>query len=425
MPEDLPPSGPGSDDARGASDPEEGPQGLTRSELRRQAGHGRGGRSKWYWLAGVALVLVAALVVVALVTHRKAAAAKAPPTTTKVATVPAALCPLTGAPAPGSTVPARPALAVKVGNLTGDRPSAGLNQADVVFEEPVEGAITRLVAVYQCRSASLVGDLRSARQPDPGILSQLSNPVFAHAGGINPVLSLLASSPLIDRNVLSGNGSTIIHPSGRYAPYSTFSTTSALWALAPGDAAPPAPIFQYSAGLPAGAAPGSGTGVHIPFSPSSDVTWQWSVPSGAYLRSYSGVPDRLLDGTQTAAANVVVLTVQTSIGSWVENDQGGREVVVTATVSGPLLVLRGGAAIPGTWSRASLTQPATLTGPTGAPITLQPGNTWVELVPAGIAVTPTAAPAPATTSRGATGAPGTGSTNSTASAGKTASTAKG
>ena len=144
-------------------------------------------RTRWYVLAGVAVVLIG--VVAAYVATRgdndattKAAAA--------VTTVPAAkggpTCPLTGAPAPGGVVPARPALGVKIGNYPGDRPSAGLNQADIVFEEPVEGAITRLLAVFQCTGASLVGDLRSAREPDIGILSQLSNPLFVHAGGIDP-----------------------------------------------------------------------------------------------------------------------------------------------------------------------------------------------------------------------------------------------
>ncbi len=357
--------------------------------------------------------MVVAAVAVGLATHlRKAAAAKSVPPITTTAPVPVALCPLTGTPAPGGAVPARPALAVKIGNLTGDRPSAGLNQADIVFEEPVEGAITRLVAIFQCRGPSLVGDLRSARQPDAGILAQLSDPIFAHAGGIAPVLNLLSSSPLIDRNVLSGSGSTIIHPSGRYAPYSTFANTAALWALDPTDVTPPAPIFPFATAPPAGTVAGSGVSVHIPFSPSSDVTWQWSAPTSTYLRSYSGAPDRLLDGTQTAATNVVVMTVQTEIGSWVENDEGGREVVVTATGSGPLLVLRDGAAIAGTWSRSTLTQPASLTGPGGVPITLQPGNTWVELVPAGIPVTPTAAPAPAPAS--STAAPGGRSTPTTA-----------
>ena len=66
------------------------------------------------------------------------------------------------------------------------------------------------------------------------------------------------------------------------------------------------------------------------------MTWQWSAPAGTYLRFYSGEPDKLLDGTQTAATNVVIMTVQTATGSWVENNEGGHEVDVTATGTGPL-----------------------------------------------------------------------------------------
>jgi hypothetical protein len=140
--------------------------------------------------------------------------------------------------------------------------------------------------------------------------------------------------------------------------------------------------------------------VQIPFSPSSDVTWQWSAPVAKYLRSYSGQPDKLLDGTQTAATNVVIMSVQTYTGAWLENDVGGHEVEVTATGSGPLLVMRNGVAISGTWTRPNVNQSAALATSSGAPITLQPGNTWVELVPDGITVTPSAAPpstAPAST----------------------------
>ncbi len=377
---------------------------LTRKEIREQADAAgkKASRTWWYVLAGAAVVLIAAAIGVALTgrTTKTAAPKIVAPTTTTTTAVPAPPCPLTGAAAPGGTVPARPALGVKIGNYPDDRPSAGLNQADVVFEEPVEGAITRLVAVFQCQGAALVGDLRSARQPDAGILSQLSDPIFVHAGGIQPVINLLGGSPLIDKNLYSGdNGSAIIYRSGRMAPYSTFVNTSSLWALDPSDTTPPAPIFTYSTTLPVGSVEGSGVGAHIPFSSSSDVTWQWSPSTGKYLRFYGLTPDKLLDGSQTAASNVVIMTVSTDYGSWVENSQGGHEVDVTALGYGPLVVLRNGAAITGTWSRAALTQPATLTASNGAPITLQPGNTWKELVPAGITVTPFAAPvaAPPTT----------------------------
>jgi Protein of unknown function (DUF3048) N-terminal domain/Protein of unknown function (DUF3048) C-terminal domain len=313
--------------------------------------------------------------------------------TTSTPSVSGPICPLTGTPAPGGAVPARPALAIKVGNYSGDRPSEGLNQTDIVFEEPVEGAITRLVAVFHCQAPTLVGDVRSAREPDVGILSQLSNPIFAHAGGIQPVLALLAQAPITDENVLGDASSTTVHPSGRFAPYATFVKPQALWALHPSDNTPPAPLFDYATGLPHSAVPGSGSAVHIPFSSSSDVTWRWDPSSGRYLRSYSGEPDTLVDGTQTASVNVVVMTVRTSTGPWVESSGGAREVEVAATGSGPLVVLEGGAAVTGSWNRSSLTQPATLTGADGTSITLHPGNTWVELVPDGIAVTTTAAPA--------------------------------
>jgi hypothetical protein len=401
MPDDAPPSGTGPDDAAGPppdpatdgpADGQAAPAVLSRQELRRQARQSGPSRSWWYVLGGVAVVLVGVVVALLLTGSTKRAVAK-PVVTTTVAPVAGPTCPLTGAPAPGGRVPARPALGIKIGNYPGDRPSAGLNQADLVFEEPVEGAITRLLAVFQCRGAALVGDLRSAREPDAGILSQLSDPMFVHAGGIDPVIALLAASPLQDDNLYSGSrGSAIIQQPGRVAPYSTFVSTASLWAFNPSDTTPPAPIFHYSVALPRGAVAGSGASVHIPFSSSSDVTWQWN-PTVGYLRSYSGTPDRLLDGSQTTAANVVVMTVPTDFGPWVENSEGGHEVDVTATGSGPLVVMRDGTAITGTWTRSTLTQPAVLTSSAGVPITLQPGNTWVELVPQGIPVTPSASSA--------------------------------
>ena len=121
------------------------------------------------------------------------------------------------------------------------------------------------------------------------------------------------------------------------------------------------------------------------------MTWTWNAATHTYLRSYSGVPDKLVDGAQTATTNVVVLTVPTFTGPWLENNEGGYEVEVTATGTGPAVVLRDGVAITGTWSRSSLTQPATLKAANGTPITLAPGNTWEELAPVGVPVTPAAA----------------------------------
>jgi hypothetical protein len=57
-------------------------------------------------------------------------------------------CPLTGRLAPRGQVPSRSVLAVKVENLPEARPQSGLDRADIIYEEPVEGGITRFIALF-------------------------------------------------------------------------------------------------------------------------------------------------------------------------------------------------------------------------------------------------------------------------------------
>ncbi|MEI6591243.1 MAG: DUF3048 domain-containing protein, partial [Actinomycetes bacterium] len=51
----------------------------------------------------------------------------------------------------------------KIDNIADARPQAGLNQADVVFDEMVEGGLTRLLAVWHSRIPELLGPVRSVR----------------------------------------------------------------------------------------------------------------------------------------------------------------------------------------------------------------------------------------------------------------------
>ncbi len=316
-------------------------------------------------------------------------------TTTTTTAAPKPVCPLTGvAPTTGS-VPQRPAVAVKVDNYVDARPQSGLDKTDLVFEEPVEGGITRYVAVFQCQDAAQVGPIRSARQIDIGILGQLGNPGLAHVGGINPVLNNITAAGIPNLD-LGNYGQVITHLPGRYAPYNTYTSTGQLYGIAPKSTTPPKPIYSYSQSPRAGAT--AINSVHIPFSGNSDVTWNWSAPQNAFLRFYNGTqPDNNADGVQNSAANVIVQTVNVTYGPWLENSEGGLEVqAVLSGTSGPATVFRNGVEIPGTWSRASNSSPTVFTGTNGKPISMAPGRTWIELVPASITVTPTI-PASATT----------------------------
>jgi Protein of unknown function (DUF3048) C-terminal domain len=61
---------------------------------------------------------------------------------------------------------------------------------------------------------------------------------------------------------------------------------------------------------------------------------------------------------------------------------------------GDVVVFTGGKVIRGRWNRPAKEQPAQYVDAAGKPIKLQPGRTWVELLPIGAAVDVTA-PAPA------------------------------
>lgn len=70
---------------------------------------------------------------------------------------------------------------------------------------------------------------------------------------------------------------------------------------------------------------------------------------------------------------------------YVEDATGAHEWNVTVTGSGRVSVYRDGGVIDGTWERPALGDRTRFVQPGGLPITLAPGLTWVELVPAGVA----------------------------------------
>ena len=310
---------------------------------------GRRPRARWLGLVGVVGALVLAGCSSPAAKKAAVATTTAAPTTSTATPV---TCPLTGEPAPGNVVPARPALAVKVDNYVAARPQTGLDKADMIFEEPVEGGITRFVAIFQCQNAPLVGPVRSARNIDIGILTQFGAPLLVHVGGIDPVIANIDASPLINMD-LGNYGQIIQTVPGRVAPYATYTSTAAVWALKAGDTTAPAPVFTFSSTVPGGGTPVAS--VAIPFSSNSNVVWQYDAATKQFLRFYGTSPDMLSTGVQNAAANVVVQTVNVTYGPWLENEEGGLEVQAQLyDNSGPMELFRDGVGITGTWQRAGL-----------------------------------------------------------------------
>jgi hypothetical protein len=303
------------------------------------------------------------------------------------------VCPLTGREGPGGKAPQRPALAVKIGNDPASRPQSGLKQADIVYEEMAEGGITRYMAVYQCQSAPVIGPVRSVRWDDWNILQQYGQPILAYSGGIAPWTAEVASLPWI----YDANGSieptakayyrynSTALPASQGAPYNYYTSTSALWGLFPAAKSSPPVVFQFSTKVPAGAV--QAASASIPFSSASPVVWQWSQADRQWLRFYDTRPDVDPAGYQLRATNVVIQVVQTKPGPYNESGPNSRDVESITTGTGTAYVLRHGVMLKGTWSRRTGLNITRFSSPKGKPITLEPGTTWVELVPDSVAVT--------------------------------------
>ena len=182
-------------------------------------------------VAGATALVTVGGIALALTGHAPAVIQKAVDTVTgddHTSTPPPPTCPLTGKPAPGGRVPRRPVLAVKVENTPDAYPLAGLQTADVVYEELVEGGITRFMALYQCKDAKKVGPVRSARTTDPKVLVQYDpHAVIAYSGGQLAVVHAVERSGLVSFDEDSG-GDAFWRDSARYEPHNLFVNTAKL-----------------------------------------------------------------------------------------------------------------------------------------------------------------------------------------------------
>ncbi|HWD24066.1 MAG TPA: DUF3048 domain-containing protein [Acidimicrobiales bacterium] len=310
-----------------------------------------------------------------------------PPTTTTTVpglSVPFGYCPLTDVKAPTS-VPNRPALAVKVGNEpNGARPQSGLNEADIVFDTPAEGFIMRYVMVFQCENAGAIGPDRSVRWVDWHILRQFQHPVIAYAGGIGYNLNIVAGLKWASADNLLGNaGGAGIRTTNRTPPDNLYTSTSALYALSPAfnkEWGAPNPIFSYSASPSSASTPLAS--MRINFSYDTDAIWTWNKGLGKWVHSYSDGPDiDTLTGRPVVTDNVVVLVTKYRIGPYAEHIGGSGDFQSETLGTGSGYILRDGTMEKVTWARRFVTEPWTFTGPDHKVVSLAPGKTFVEIVP--------------------------------------------
>jgi Protein of unknown function (DUF3048) N-terminal domain/Protein of unknown function (DUF3048) C-terminal domain len=336
-------------------------------------------------VAIAAAVLLAAAATLAMVVGRNGGdEAESPPPSPRD-TPPPLVLPLLGTP---GSAPRRAALAVKIDDTERGRPQSGLAEADVVFEEVVEGGLTRLLAVYQSQDPETVGPVRSARSTDLSILAELGRPLFAWSGANATFAAAVRAADIIDVGA-GAAPEAYRRADDRPAPYNLYAAPGLLRQAAADDPAatsPPGPLFSYrEAGVPL-SGPGAETALGFRTTGAgtlaTEIAWSWDAGGEEWVRDQDGATHVDSAGAQVGATNVIVRFTP-YVDSGVRDSVGAVVPEAAAVGEGDAWLLSAGRAQPGRWHKPSADTVTTYTDTAGGPLRLAPGTTWVEVLPPG------------------------------------------
>ena len=294
------------------------------------------------------------------------------PTPSPSPTKPPLLSPLTGK----RVAKLLPVIAVKVDNAVLARPQWGLDQADVVYEEAVEGRTTRFIAMYSSQPAPEIGPVRSVRESDVELLRMYGKVAFAFSGGNRGVLAGVRASGAVyevSRNNLPG---AYENRGRRRDAYNYVTSSDKVLRYAPSAAIAKDVGFRFGA-LPKGGKPGKE--LAFTWSRYARTGWIWNPAKKVYMRYMDGRPAMLRNAKQQSAATVIIqyCSVRNSRYSDVS---GAPSPYTTTTGSGKVVVLRDGKAFTGTWKRTGHGATRFLDAK-GKDIKLKAGPVWVMLAP--------------------------------------------
>jgi hypothetical protein len=324
-------------------------------------------------LGGLALVILGAGTAAGLVASSSGTATPVPssPSPSPAATTPGATAlrsPFTGEP----VTKLGPVLAVKIDNIVYARPQTGLRSADIVYVLPVEGGLSRFMAVFSSHIPPVIGPVRSAREDDLELLAQFGKPAFAYSGAAPHLLPFIHRAPIVD--LYAGTASGYYRSSSRVAPYNLYASGRALVHQAAGASDAKDIGFRF------GPLPGGGrvTSSYSASYSAASYDFRWSRSAGRWLVWIDGTPALATEGGQLGGATVIVQYTVVKTSRFLE--YGSRPPFAESTGSGRAVVLRDGRAFDVHWSRPNKNDGTTYTLPSGQRMTFAPGQVWVMLI---------------------------------------------
>ena len=306
---------------------------------------------------------------------------------------------LTGLPGPDDAQ-IQPIVVVKIENDPIVRPQTGLDRADLIFEELVEGGMTRFAVVYQSDLPDEVGPVRSVRHVDVAIAEPMAD-AFVFSGGARRTMKFVKRKIPTSISVINEGAPGMYRKPGLSAPHDLFIKLSEMLdSIAPKNTAstgffvrpevkPVVASASPSASSSASASPKPSstaltgkpvTQVGVKFSSFSGPNWKWNAADKMWMRSEGIKPFLNKDGTQFGTNNLVIIEVR-EIDAGYKGQTGGYVPRTVLTGSGRAWVLSDGKAVEVAWKKPFVDAQMELTDLDGNPFTMPTGRTWVELLP--------------------------------------------
>jgi hypothetical protein len=287
-------------------------------------------------------------------------------------------CPLTGREPRRESVLDRPAVALKIENAAVARPLSGLERADVVYEELVEGGETRFMAIFHCSDTHKGGPIRSARQVDPAIMKPKTM-ILGYSGANQHVTNELDDAGVVSITEMNGaDAMERVERVGVSSEHTLYADATAVRKLGAKDFddTPPDDVFEFG-DLQEGAK--RAASITLNFGGASTITYEWS--GGAWQRSQDGEPFMAESGDQIAPTNVVVEVHKINLSEVVDVTGTPSPQIADETGSGKAVLFRNGRAIVGRWERDSVDDATRFMAMNGDAMVFAPGSVWIELVP--------------------------------------------
>jgi hypothetical protein len=290
------------------------------------------------------------------------------PASSRPAHAPQLRSPFTGEPVPSLNR----VLAVKIDNIVYARPQTGLTHADIVYVLPVEGGLSRFLAIFSSDYPRVIGPVRSAREDDLELLRQFGRPAFAYSGATAALLPYIhATARIVD--LYAGTTRGYYRDNNRIAPYNLYAHTKQLLAQSAGASTARDIGFRFGPPPPGGTATRSESVSY----PAASFRFTWSAAKGRWLVSMDGRRAVTTDGGRLSPATVVIQHTTVRTSRFLE--YGKPPPYAESVGSGTALVLRDGKAWTTHWSRPNANGGTTFTTASGRRMTFAPGQVWIVL----------------------------------------------